>query len=68
MEDDLERTGVETGQGKHNQVLVVAMVEERRQVGGLALVERQERLHCGAVGKGQDDDRRRSNRLRPGEQ
>ena len=65
VEDNLERARFETGQGKHYQVLVAAAAEERREVGRLALVERQKRSHRGLIGKGHDDDRRRGDRLRP---
>ena len=67
VKNDLEGAGLETGQRQHHQVLVAAAAEERRQVGRLALVERQKRLHGGWIGKGHDDDRRRRHRLRSGQ-
>ena len=44
------------------------MLEEGRQIGGLALIKRQERLHGFVVGKRHDHNRRGGHRLRPGQE
>ena len=54
-------------QGEHDEIFVVAVLEEAGEVFGLAVVERQERFHRLVVGKSHHHNRRRSDRLRAGQ-
>ena len=54
------------GRREHDQVFVAAALEEGRQIGGLALIKRQERLHCFVVGESHHHNRRGGHRLRSG--
>ncbi len=64
----VHRGGARFRQGKHDEIFVIAVLEEAGEIFGLAVVERQERFHRFVVGKGQHHNRRRGDRLRPGQQ
>ena len=70
VEDDLHACERRVGarQAEHDQVFVTAALEEGRQIGGLAIVKRQEWLQRFMVGKSHHHNRRRCHRLRPGQQ